>query len=81
MSQFNTPVSIKLDKLWHSAGLFTSAMKPCPNWNGFIQDISTGHHQPKSKTVMLPKLDLNPNNETCVHSVLLFVKEWLSVRL
>ena len=43
MSQFNTPVSITLDKLWHSAGLFASATKPRRNWNGFIQDISTGH--------------------------------------
>ena len=40
MSQFNTPVSITLDELWHSAGLFTSATKPRPNWNGFMQDIS-----------------------------------------
>ena len=49
MSQFNTPVSITLDKLWHWARLFSSATKPRPNWNGFLQDISTGHHQPKSK--------------------------------
>ena len=75
MNQFNTPVSIKLDQLWHSGGLSTSTMKPYLNWKEFMQDISTGHHQPKSKTVMLPKLDLNPNNETCVHSVLLFVIE------
>ena len=50
-------------------------MKPCPNWNGFIQDISTGHHQPKSKTVMLPIIDLNSNDKTCVYSVLLFAIE------
>ena len=40
-----------------------------------MQDISTGNHQPKSKTVMLPIIDLNPNDETCVHSVLLFAIE------
>ena len=72
MSQFNTPVSIMVDKLWHSTGLFTSATKSHPNWNRFMQDISTVHHQTKSKTVMLPTIDLNPNEETCMHSVLLF---------
>ena len=72
MNQFSTPVSTTLDKLWHSAGLFTSATNPHANWNGFMQDISTGHHQPKLKTVMLPIIEMNPNDETCVRSVLLF---------
>ena len=40
-----------------------------------MQEVSTGHHQAKSKTVMLPIMDLNPNDETCVLSVLLFVIE------
>ena len=75
MNQFNTPVSIKLDQLWHSGGLSTSTMKPYLNWKEFMQDISTGHHQPKSKTVMLPIIDLNSNDKTCVHSVLLFAIE------
>ena len=67
MSQFSTH-----DKLWHSTGLFTSATKPRPNWNGSMQGILTGHHQPKSKTLILSIIDLNPNDETCVLSVLLF---------
>ena len=64
MSQFNTH-----DKLWHSTGLFTSATKPRPNWNESMQDILTGHHQPKSKTLILSITDLNPNDETCLLSV------------
>ena len=72
MSQFNTPVSITLDKRWHSAGLLTSATKPCPNWNRFMQNILTGHHKPNSKTAMLPIIVLNSNDKACVHSALLF---------
>ena len=75
MSQFNTFVSITLNKHLHSVGLFTSATKPHPNWNRFIQDILTGYHQPKLKTVMPPIIDLNSNDEICVHSVLLFAIE------
>ena len=40
-----------------------------------MQDISAGHHQPKSKTAMLSTIDLNSNDKTCVHSVLLFAIE------
>ena len=40
-----------------------------------MQDIPTGLHQPKSKAEMLPTIDLNPNDETRVHSVLLFTIE------
>ena len=42
-----------------------------------MQDIPTGLHQSKSKTAMLPIIDLNPNDETRVDSVLLFAIEQL----
>lgn len=38
-----------------------------------MQYILKGSHQLKSKVIMLPILNLNPNNETCICSVLLFV--------
>ena len=38
-----------------------------------MQDISKGSHSPKSKTVMLPIINLNLTNEICIYSTLLFV--------
>ena len=40
-----------------------------------MQEISTGHHQPKSKAVMLPIIDLKPSDRACVHSILLLATE------
>ena len=40
-----------------------------------MQEISTGHHQPKSKAVMLPIIDLKANDRACVHSILLLATE------
>ena len=67
------PSEFKFDALWQAAGLFSSTEKPRANWNGFMQEITNGPHPPKSKTVMLPIIDLDPKNESCVYSVLKFV--------
>ena len=40
-----------------------------------MQYILKGSHQPKSKVIMLPILNLNPNNETCIDSALVFVTD------
>ena len=53
-------LSCTFGQLWHAAEL---------------KDISRGNHSPKSKTVMPPIIDLNPTNETCIYSTLLFVIE------
>ena len=39
-----------------------------------MQDISNGH-PPKSNITMLPIIDLNPTDESCIYSTLLFVIE------
>ena len=59
----------------HAADLFTAADMPRPNWSGFMQDVAQGDHPSKSDVLMLPILDLNPNDKTCIYSVLLFVIE------
>lgn len=74
-ASFLAPTVCVFDQLWHAAGLFSTAEEPRPNWNGFMQDVSKGGHAPKSKTVMLPIINLNPTNEACVYSTLQFVIE------
>ena len=43
-----------------------------------MQDVITGIHPPWSDIAMLPIIDLNPNDETCIYSNLL-VKETKSL--
>lgn len=38
-----------------------------------MQDISTGTHPPKSNIKMLPIININPSDPTCIYSTLLFV--------
>ena len=40
-----------------------------------MQNVCTGEHPPSATIQMLPILDLNPSNETCIYSTLLFVQE------
>ena len=75
IASFVNPISIDVDRLWHAAGLFTTSTSPRPHWNGFMQYISNGSHLPKSNITMLPIMDLNPTDETCIYSTLLFVIE------
>ena len=45
-----------------------------PNWSGYMSDISTGEHPRISTTSLLPIIDLNPTDMTCIYSTLKFVQ-------
>ena len=63
------PKDMSLNLLWHSTYFF----KPyCPSWIVYMQDISHGNLPGKSKITMLP-IDLNPSDETCMYSTLMFM--------
>ena len=66
---------VNLDLLWSTGWLFPDAARPKPNWSGFMQHVCTGKHSAVSEVSMLPILDLNPNDMTCVYSTLVFVEE------
>ena len=70
---YNTNISISADRFWYTSDLFSTHEYPRPNWSGYMQNISKGSHQKKSKVLLLLILNLNPNNEMCIYSVLLFV--------
>lgn len=46
-----------------------------PSWAGFMQSINNGTHSGKSSISILPMIDLNPSDFTCINSTLHFVTE------
>lgn len=72
---FTLPRSSSTNLLWNSTGIFTRNKEPRPGWSGFMQDVSTGKHLPKSDVVLLPLLDLNPFDESCIYTTLLFIQD------
>ena len=47
---------------------------PQPSWCGYMSDISTGEYPRKSTISLLPVIDVNPANITCIYSTLKFVQ-------
>ena len=72
---FILPPTLHIDTLWHAGWMFRDASQPRPNWAGFMQSVSVGCHPHKSDILMLPIIDLNPNDTTCIYSTLLFIQE------
>ena len=68
---------MNLDLLWHAAWLFAPRNNPRPNWSGYMMHVTS-----QVPTVyeaasirFLPIIDLNPSDETCIFSTLLFVMQ------
>ena len=61
-----------LDLLWHATWFFAPTNNPRPNWSGNI----TGNNSIRiSISTVPPIIDLNPSDETCIYSTVLFVIE------
>ena len=68
---------LSLDMAWHSAVFFEDEFGGRPNWSGFMQDVTspiTSFH-PVTEICMLPIIDLNPNDMTCIFSTLSFIEK------
>ena len=65
----------RLTTLWHAGGL------PCvnegrrPMWGGFMTTVCEGEYPPPASIRLLPILDLNPSDVTCIYSTLLFLRK------
>ena len=57
-----------LNLVWH-AGWFCSDSVRRPNWSGFMNGV----HSSAAVVQFLPLIDLNPSDETCIYSTLLYV--------
>ena len=71
---YTLPSELYSDLLWHSGWIFSEAAKPRPNWSGFMQHIFSDNQLSKSEVLLLPIIDLNPSDETCVYSTLLYIQ-------
>jgi hypothetical protein len=47
--------------------------QPRPSWSGFMQDVSSGKHSLPADVRMLPIIDMNPGDKSCILSTLLFI--------
>ena len=56
--------------------MFSEAAKPRPNWSGFLQHTLSENNCPitKSGVLFLPIIDLNPSDETCKYSTLVYIQ-------
>ena len=64
------PKDTSMDIMWHAARFLKN---PIPSWSGYMSKVSRGDYPGKSHTQLLPIIDLDPNNLSCIFSTLLFV--------
>jgi len=67
--------SMKLLLLWKIGWYFRGETDPRPNYSGYMQDISAGPHLPPGDIRMLPIIDMNPGDRSCILSTLLFISD------
>ena len=66
---------LNVDVLWHCAGVFrkTERLGTRPSWNCYMHLIKSSESSPqKSSITMLPIIDMNPGDYSCLYSTLLF---------
>ena len=66
------PSHCKTQKLFFAMQLFLFAndKKPCPNWSGFMQQVTRGQYSSAAVVQMMPLIDMNP--ESCIYSTMFF---------
>ena len=65
------PPELKYTSLWHYSWYF--GVNSC-NWSGFMQTITQGSSpQRKDQVSFSPVIDLNPSDENCIYSTLLYL--------
>jgi len=75
---YTLPIDVSSDLIWQTGWLACEAEQPRPSWSGFIQHTFSCEGYAKSKVLFLPIVDLNPSNETCIYSTLLYIENQAS---
>ena len=71
-----TSKEVDYNIFWHINWFSSSPEKPRPNWNGFMQSAtSKAPVEDKSMVTFLPIIDLNPSDDSCIYSTLLFIMD------
>ena len=66
----------KLELLWDAGWVFCDSSKYRTSWSGFMHEVSAHeyiNHNPVSDVTLLPIVELNPNDHSCILSTLLYV--------
>jgi len=74
------PMIANLNTVWHAAGMVGPGGQPRSNWSGFMQSVCKGEHTGVSAVEMLCILDLNPSDDDCIYSTLVFVASQAKAR-
>ena len=65
---------VSYNLLWQCNCFFNASTNPQPNWSGFMQEMTHSYStQRKDSIKLLPIIDLNPSDENCIFSTLLFI--------
>ena len=67
----NLTLEKNIDILWEMSFNFPNYARPA--WSGFMQVYCKGAFPRKSEVTLLPIINLNPNDYSCIYSTLLFV--------
>lgn len=65
------PKELIHDHIWHTLYFHPNLR---PSWSGYMTDISSGDYPGQSAVSLLPIIDLNPSDMTCIYSTLKFVE-------
>ena len=71
---YTLPLDICADLIWYAGWLASKAGAPRPTWSEFMQHVFSYERHAKSEVLFLPIVDLNPLNETCIYSTLLYIE-------
>ena len=70
MQEFDIPA--KYGTLWNCA-IFLRERGTRPNWSGYMTEVCNGEYPGKSTVSLLPIIDLNPGDLSCIYSTLMFI--------
>ena len=68
---YTLPPDLSMNLIWHMSIFFQRNERP--NWSGYMTNVSVGDYPGKSTVSLLPIINLNPNDLTCIYSTLVFV--------
>ena len=70
MQQFDIPA--KYGTFWNCA-IFSQERGTRPNSSGYMTEVCSGEYPGKSTVSLLPIIDLNPGDLSCIYSTLMFI--------
>jgi hypothetical protein len=71
---FIYPTSVVFDRLFDFSWFFSDADKPTGSWSAFMHDVSVDSFPPPAEFRLLPIIDMNPGDLTCIYSTLMFIE-------